>query len=194
MCSECIDGFAPSVISTGYECSNCTGAWYGIPLYLFLEFVPITLFYLTVLVFQISVVLSPMTYCVMYSQLLVYCSMGNSPTVILKSNHAQKFWKILVTFHGMWNLDFFRSTFYPFCVFPNLNNVHVAFLGYISALYPIMLICFTWVSIQLYSRNYQPFVWLWKRLCCLLPNRNAKPKIFDTFATFFFLSYTKICF
>jgi hypothetical protein len=57
VCSECIDGFAPSVImiSTGYvECANCTAAWYGIkPLYLFLEFVPITLFYLAVLVFQI---------------------------------------------------------------------------------------------------------------------------------------------
>jgi hypothetical protein len=27
-----------------------------------------------------------------------------------------------------------------------------------------------------------------------LPNRSAKPKIVDTFATFFFLSYTKVCF
>ena len=34
ICSECIDGFAPSVTSFGYECSNCTGSWYGIPLYL----------------------------------------------------------------------------------------------------------------------------------------------------------------
>ena len=42
VCSECTDGFAPSVTSIGYECSNCTGIWYGVPLYLFLEFVPIT--------------------------------------------------------------------------------------------------------------------------------------------------------
>jgi hypothetical protein len=27
-----------------------------------------------------------------------------------------------------------------------------------------------------------------------MPNRSAKPKLVDTFATFFFLSYTKICF
>ena len=45
MCSECIDGFAPSVTSSGYECSNCTDNWYGIPLYLFLEIFPITIFY-----------------------------------------------------------------------------------------------------------------------------------------------------
>ena len=107
MCSECIDGFAPSVISPWYQCANCTGAWYGIPLYLFLEFVPITLFYLAVLVFQISVISSPLTTCVMYSQLLVFCFMSNSSTVILKLSRAYTFVKILVMFHGIWNLDFF---------------------------------------------------------------------------------------
>ena len=97
-------------------------------------------------------------------------------------------------FHGIWNLDFFRSILPPFCVSPNLNNIHVAFLGYVSALYPILLVFFTWVSIQLYSPDCPPFVWLWKSLSCLMPNRSAKPKIVDTFATFFFLSYTKVCF
>ena len=194
VCSECIDGFAPSVISPWYECANCTGAWYGIPLYLFLELLPITLFYLAVLVFRISVISPPLTTCVMYSQLLVYSFTGNSSIVILKSSHAYTFVKILVMFHGIWNLDFFRSILPPFCVSPNLNNIHVAFLGYVSALYPVLLICFTWVCIQLYSHDCQPFVWLWKRLCCLMPNRSAKPKIVDTFATFFFLSYTKVCF
>ena len=196
VCSECIDGFAPSVISPWYQCANCTGAWYGIPLYLFLEFVPITLFYLAVLIFQISMISSPLTTCVMYSQLLVHCFTKNSSIVTLNLSHAytSNFVKILVMFHGIWNLDFFRSILPPFCISPNLNNIHVAFLGYISALYPVLLICFTWVCIQLYSRDCQPFVWLWKRLCCLMPNRSAKPKIVDTFATFFFLSYTKVCF
>lgn len=168
---------------------------YHFTLYLFLEFVPITLFYLAVLIFQISMISSPTTYCVMYSQLVVYCFTINSTSVILRLGYAQKiFVKILLMFYGIWNLDFFRSILPPFCVSPNLNNIHVVFLGYISALYPMLLIGFTWLSIQLYSRNYRPFVWLWKRLCCLLPNRNAKPKIVDTFATFFFLSYTKVCF
>jgi hypothetical protein len=38
LCSECVKGFGPSIISSGLECSDCTGAWYGVPLYLFLEF------------------------------------------------------------------------------------------------------------------------------------------------------------
>ena len=193
VCSECIDGFAPSVVTPWYQCANCTGSWYGIPLYLILEFVPITLFYLAVLVFQVSVISPPLTTCVMYSQLVIFCLKSNSSTVFLKLSHTYTFVKILLMFHGIWNLDFFRSVLPPFCVFPNLNNIHVAFLGYISALYSVLLICLTWVCIQLYSRDCQPFVWLWKGLCCLMPNRSAKPKIVDTFATFFFLSYTKVC-
>ena len=194
VCSECIDGFAPSVVTPWYQCANCTGSWYGIPLYLILEFVPITLFYLAVLIFQVSVISPPMTTCVMYSQLVLFCFMWNSPATVLKSSHAYTFVKILLMFHGIWNLDFFRSVLPSFCVSPNLNNIHVAFMGYISTLYPVLLIYFTWVCIQLYSRDCQPFVWLWKRLCCAIPNGSAKSKIIDTFATFFFLSYTKVCF
>ena len=68
VCSECADGFGPSVTSFGYECANCTNVWYGVPLFLVVEFVPITLLYLIILVFQISVTSAPMPCFVMYAQ------------------------------------------------------------------------------------------------------------------------------
>ena len=49
LCKECIYGFGVSVTSFGYRCSNCTNVWYGIPLYLVVEFLPPTLFYLMIL-------------------------------------------------------------------------------------------------------------------------------------------------
>ena len=195
VCSKCIDGFAPSVTALEYECSNCTGVWYGIPLYLFLEFVPITIFYLAVFVFQISMTAAPMTTCVMYSQIAVYFFRSTLLNLsVVKSIHENTLIMILFTFHGIWNLDFFCYIVPPFCVSPNLKNIHIAFLGYVSAVYPLLLIFFTWVSVQLYSHNYQPFVWLWNKLGCLKPNRYSKTTIVDIFATFFFLSYTKLCF
>lgn len=51
VCSKCVENFGPSFTFFGYSCSDCTNAWYSIPLYLVLEFVPITLFYLIVLFF-----------------------------------------------------------------------------------------------------------------------------------------------
>ena len=194
ICSECIDGFAPSVTSFGYECSNCTGSWYGVPLYLVLEFVPITIFYLAVLVFQISVTSSPMTFCVMYSQIGTYCLTQAPFLIFFKSSSAYTSAKILTVLHGIWNLDFFRYVLPPFCVSPNLKNIHILFLGYIPAAYPLLLIVLTLILIELYSRNLQPFVWLWTKLSCLKANRDSKTTIIDVFATFFFLSYTKLCF
>ena len=53
VCSECADGFGPSVTSFGYtKCTNCSNAWYGVLLFLFLKFVPITVFYLFILTFK----------------------------------------------------------------------------------------------------------------------------------------------
>ena len=72
LCRECIEGFGPSLTSYHYECSNCTGVWYGVPLYLVLELVPVTIFYLIILTFQIKVTSAPMTCFIMYSQLVVY--------------------------------------------------------------------------------------------------------------------------
>ena len=46
VCSKFIDGYGPSVTSPKFRCSDCSNAWYGVPLYLLLELVPVTVFYL----------------------------------------------------------------------------------------------------------------------------------------------------
>ena len=194
ICSECIDGFAPSVTSVGYICSNCTGAWYGVPLYLLLEFVPITLFYLLVLVCQISVTSSPLTYCIFYSQFVVYAFSDCPITEFYKSNREMTLIKILLTLHGIWNLDFFHYILPPFCVSPNLKFIHVLLLKYISALYPVLLIALTWLVIEMHSHNFKPIVWLWDKINCRKINNQSNTTIIDIFATFFLLSYTKLCF
>ena len=194
ICSECIDGFAPSVTSVGYICSNCTGAWYGIPLYLLPEFVPITLFYILVLVCQISVTSSPLTYCIFYSQLVVYAFADCPIMEFYKSNKEMTLVKILLTLHGIWNLDFFHYILPPFCVSPNLKFIHVLLLKYISALYPVLLIALTWLVIEMHSHNFKPVVWLWDKINCRKINNQSNTTIIDIFATFFLLSYTKLCF
>ena len=60
LCSECIDGYGPSVTSPKFRCSDCSNAWYGIPLYLLLEIVPVTIFYLIAIIFQLNVTSAPM--------------------------------------------------------------------------------------------------------------------------------------
>ena len=200
ICQECIDGFGPAVTSVGYQCSNCTSDWYGIPLYLFIEFVPITIFYLAVLIFRISVTSAPMTSYVMYSQLLVFAfTIDIEALSVIRAEINGGIYTLLnivIMLYGVWNLDFFRYIVPPFCVSSRLKIIHIVFLTYISAFYPLCLIAITWACIELHSRNFKPLVWLWKkthRLFFMMKQGwNSKNTVVDVFATFLLLSYTKL--
>ena len=114
LCSECVDGFGPSIFTIIPICSDCTNAWYGIPLYLFLEFVPITIFYFIVLFFRISVTSAPMVSFVFYSQIGVSTLIVVTNRYISDTSLSFHFLNTLTIFYGIWNLDFFATYSHPF--------------------------------------------------------------------------------
>ena len=77
LCNKCRSGYGPSVISESASCANvcylCKDSWItkDLLLYLFLSFIPLTLFYLLILVFQLRLTSAPMICFIMYSQLVV---------------------------------------------------------------------------------------------------------------------------
>lgn len=162
VCSECEDGFASAITSLGYQCSNCAGVWYGMPLLLFLEFVPITIFYLIILLFGISVTSAPMTSFVFYCQLGAHLfTVFTTLTAVIENEYGGGmfyFINSVTSISGIWNLDFFCYIIPPFCISPHLKLLHIFFLYYISTFYPLCLI-----SIQLHSRNFKVLIWLWHR-------------------------------
>ena len=198
VCSECADGFGPSATSFGYKCINCTQSDYGVPLFLFITFAPITAFYFIVLVFQIKILSAPMPCFIMYAQFVV---------IIFDSDHYVSFidaWnftldtKIILTLYGVFNLYFGHhiNVLPQYCLSKNIKFIHLAILGYVSAFYPMLLIVLTWVCVELHGRNFRPLVWLWRPFhrCFVRLRRgwNTKSDIIDVFATFFFLSYHRI--
>ena len=202
VCSECADGFGPSVTSFRYTCANCTDAWYGVPLFLFLEFVPITVFYLIILVFQISVTSAPMPCFIMYAQFIIsilnvsfYSHSSIKDETFVKDGEFRSDMKIIYTFYGLFNLDFVHFVILPFCVSSKLKIFYTAFFGYISVIYPVWLICLTWACVELHDRNFRPLVWMWRPFhrCSVRLRRtwDTKSDIIDVFITFFLLSYSK---
>ena len=198
ICSECIDGFAPSVTSIGYQCADCTNAWYGVPLYLLLQFIPVTVFYLLILYFKISLTCAPMTGFILYCQLVALTYKQHDPlrlNLTHKNAFTQYYLGILASLCGIWNLDFFYYILPPFCVSPHLKNIHILFFNYFTSFYTFCLIAITWICISLYSRNCQPFVSLWlklKKYFVSVRQEDMSRTIIDVFATFLLLSYTKL--
>ena len=116
------DGFGPSVTSFGYRCANCTDTWYRVPLFLVLNFAPITVLYLLILVFQISITSAPMPCFIMYAHLLVIVFDSDISKlvieIILTDNWDLRLdMQIIITLYGLLNLDFCRyNTFPPYCL------------------------------------------------------------------------------
>ena len=196
ICSECVDNFGPSATFFGYSCSNCSSAWYGIPFYLLLEFVPVTVFYLIILFFQIGFTSAPFTAFALYSQIAVYGVTIVFGPYSFETSPIVYYFSLAISFYGIWNLDFFRYIIPPFCLSSRLRIIHIVLLNYISAFYPLCLVGLTWVCIELHSRNFKLFIWIWSKLdklCCTRrANGDNKSAVIDVFSTFLLLSYTKI--
>ena len=203
LCSECADGYGPSVTSYWHRCVNCADAWYGVPLFLLVEFVPITIFYLLVVIFQIRLTSTPMPCFIMLAQIYIIALEGVHPTgqsvefTETKDGYIRlQDIKIAHVLYSFFNLDFFLSILPPFCISIKLKFFHIILFGYISVFYPIFLIGVTWLCVELHGRNYRLFKWLWRpfQLCFAKLKKqglNTKSDLVDVFATFFLLSYNK---
>ena len=203
VCSECADGFGPAVTSFGYRCANCTDALYGVPLFLFLKFAPITVFYIICLAFQISVTSAPMPCFIMYAQIIVVTfDFTTTNTLVLYKiiprdnlDHRLDI-KIALILYRVFNLDIGHYLLPPYCLSSKIKFIHEAYLGYISAFYPPLLILLTWICIELHGRNFRSLVWLWRPFhrCFVRLRRgwDTKSDIVDVFTTFLLLSCGKI--
>ena len=193
VCSKCIDGYGPSVTSTKFKCSDCSNAWYGVPLYLLLELVPVTLFYIIVLIFQLNLTSAPMISFVLYSNIILLAIHLNT----INLDQLQALQKILALSYGIWSLDFFRYAIPPFCVLSNLKIIHALYLQSVSAVFPFVLIGITWICIKLHSRDYKIATWPWQVLHGVIFKHidakwNSGRTVIDAFATFFLLSFSKL--
>ena len=209
LCGECINGTSSPIYDYDYECVSCTDDdvsrnWL---LFILLQIVPVTIFFLIIVMFNISATSGPLNAFVFFSQAvsnpattsnflsqLTYVFSG-SPLI------AKLILIIFIYPYGIWNLDCFPVLILipPFCLFQNMKAVHSFTLNFlVSAVYPLLLIASLFVCVELHARNFRPLVWMWTRfgLCLSKWRRNwdIRNSIIDAFATFLLLSYTKFCF
>ena len=207
VCSECADGFGPSVTSYGYKCAKCKSAWYNIPLFIFSQLVPFTVLYIVILVFRIRAIQPPMPCFIMCAQFFVLgfdlatyshnsLRYYSRDLIFTKNGDIRLDMKLIHTFYGLFSqLDVFKYLLPPLCLSHELKQMHVFFLGYFSVLNPIILILLTWVCVTLHGYNLRPLVWLWRPFhkCFVRLRRewDIKSDLVDAFVTFMLLFYTK---
>ena len=200
LCGQCLDGYSPPVYSYYPQCVRCTNGTNNWPRYLTISLLPPTILFLATITFRFRATAPSLNGYILFSQVF-----SASPTTrylgesILK-NHYEKMptgyvLDALIALHGIWNLDFFRLFYTPFCLQPNANTLQVLSLDYVIAVYPLLLIILTYTLVRLHYNNYRLVVWLWRPFIgCFARCRrqwDIQNSLIDAFATFFLLSYVK---
>ena len=194
LCGECEENYTLPVYSYYLGCVKCEDYKYGWVKFIAAAFLPLTLFYLIVIVFRISATSPALNGYILVSQIAA------TPTLVhLLCTFQQKrvpvAKKFITDLYSVWNLDFFRNFYKPICLFPNITYQQVLILDYAVAVYPLLLIFITYILVKLHD-NFAVVVWLWRPFHkCLVHFRrqwNIQSYLINALTTFIVLSYVKI--
>ena len=199
MCGSCKPGYAPPVYSYSLSCVNCTTSNWG--KYTAVSLLPLTAFFVFVITFRISAFSPKLHGLILFSQILTSRCYLQYLTFKLPNNGdftpTQRYLtQAVISVMGVWNLDFCRLVYSPFCLHPHTNTLQVMALDYLIAVYPLLLIGLSYLLVLLYDHNVGLVVCLCKPFVTLFikfrRQWNIRSSLVDAFATFLLLSYVKI--
>ena len=194
LCGACRDGYSPLVYSYQLNCKQCsnTESKYNWAIFIAIAFIPLTIFYMFVVLFKFNANSPHLHGFVFFAQII------GAPANIRALTQGWKFGtivtfvsKLLATLYGVWNLDYFRVVYPDICL--RLTTLQVLSLDYAIAFYPLLLILASYMAITLNSR-IQLSPWKPVKRCFLKFRKESSTKLsmIDVFATFLLLAYSKI--
>ena len=196
LCGACKVGHSPLVYSYKLHCKRCSEkeSRYNIVKYIGVSFIPLTVFYIIVLVFKLNANSPTLHGFILYAQLI------SAPFVIrelVKSSFDEYIVvQVLATLYGIWNLDFFRTLYPDVCL--RVTTLWALSLDYAIAFYPLLLIFLTCIVFKLHSYGCRVILVIafLIRKCLLILRKdslwNERASMIDVFATFLLLSYGRI--
>ena len=150
MCSKCRKNFSPLVYSYDLKCIACTDSYHNWLKFIAVAFIPLTLFYLVVILFRIDAA-SPYLYgFITLNQALASPISLRGAFLTLKGNHILG-GRIITIPYTIWNLEFFRSLQLNICL--DLTTLQTLALDYAIAIYPLVLVVITYTVIELHTRG-----------------------------------------
>ena len=167
--------------------------------YIAIAFGPLTVFYIIVIACRVSATSAKLNAFILINQLVAMPAQMRVILAIIANNPVTPSVQAVIhtafSLYGIWNLDFFRTFYEPFCLHPNMSTLLVLALDYVVAAYPLVLIVITYILVELHDHNFRIVVLLWKPFHpCFSGFRrqwNIRTSLIDAFATFILLSYVR---
>ena len=193
MCGQCIKDYGLPVYSYTLACVKCVHYKYNWLKYIAVAYLPLTVFFLIIITLKLSANSSLLIGYITVSQMNATYNMVQ--VIIELNSHNIRFnyaLKVIIGLYSIWNLDFFRSIYPPFCLHPNISALGVLSLDYLVAIYPMVAVVLTYIIVQKFSYVSCLSGSLKKCLHIFIKERNTGSSLIESFATFILLSYVKI--
>ena len=197
LCGHCQQGLGPNILSYNMQCVKCFDKRYGWLLYISATLIPTTILCFLVMIFQFHVTSAKLNAFVFLCQFMTCASTLQNPCIYNTNLTAIHFCALaIISFYGIWNLDFFRYFIPSFCISSDLTTLHTLALEYVVAIYPLVLTVVIYFCIEMYDRGVRVVVCVWRpfHVCFARFRRKWDPKgsVINAFATFLLLSYSKL--
>ena len=200
LCGKCKEGFTLPVYSYSLKCIKCTEYKFNWIKYLAVAFGPVTIFSILVCLLHITPTSSYLHGFIIFSHVMSSPPLLRGISNFIKANKKQDqsviLYKIYFSLLGIWNMDFFRLVYEPFCIHPKLTVLQTLALDYITAVYPLFLVILIYLLVKLHTYDCRLIVWIWKplkySLRIFMQGLNIRTSLIDSFATLFLLSTVKL--
>ena len=200
LCGKCMDSLGIAINSLHAKCVECS-TLFAAGMYLLLVILPITIFFILVVMFRLNFTSGPFLGYIIFCQIMIFCVRKKQKLYHSVLEEMDAFGynvaNISLTLSGVW--WYFVSVIWwipPVCLSENMNSIQMVSLDYVFVLYPLFLLIVTYVCIELHARNFRLVVYLWKPFhkCFAKVRRNwrASDSIIHAYATFLFLSFSSL--
>ena len=189
-----LHGHYPLGYSYSNKCAKCHHIRWNWVRYIMAAYLPLTLFYLIILLLKVNIVSSRLHHIVLFSQGM---SIPPLARIILLAFSGKvrclTSVKVVLSFYGIWNLDFFRPFYSDLCL--GVGILPTLALDYAIAVYPLLLMVISYVLIALHDRNYRVITMMWRPFQILFSlfrrNWDIRVSLNDAFSAFFLLTSIK---
>ena len=197
LCGRCVDGYGPPVYSYDLKCADCSklSTGYAVTLYLLIDFIPVALFFICMVIFRLNITSGPLLGYVVFCQIFTVWIKLEYYIYKYMESHASTFLKFLlhasVVLSEVWSMNI-KSIIPPFCINEKLTGIHIELLALVRITYPVVLVIVTCILMELHARNYRIIHILWRPFSVILNKINittvTSDAVVHAFASFILLS------
>jgi len=140
LCGNCTSdhGVAINVRAFQFHCINCSNTKYSWVKYLLSEFLPLTIFFIIILFFDINI------HSGVTSSIILFFQVFDALKIVSEDElppppYSSGLIRAIQFLYNIWNLQFFGTLLSPYCLANHLNTMDILLINYASGLYPFLL-------------------------------------------------------